>query len=85
MTMYAIVLGSERKSKDGYTSSRQSPTFYLDSTVQGIVNAEHAAKIALDIANTFHSAENNDVVNVYAINNDNGNDSFHLVYAKGEK
>lgn len=82
MTMYAIVLGSERTSKDGYTSSRQSPTFYLDSTVQGIVSAEHAAKIALDIANTFHAAENNDVVTVYAINNDNGSDSFRLVYAK---
>jgi len=78
MTMYAIVISSVRLTKDGYSSSRQTPTFYLDSKVQGIVNAKHAALIALDIANTFHATENNERISVYAINNDDGTDNYHM-------
>jgi hypothetical protein len=32
-----------------YTGSRSVPTFYLDSRVQGIVSAEHAAEVAAGI------------------------------------
>lgn len=34
-----------------FSGSRGCPTFYLDSDVQGIMNAEHAANIASDVVN----------------------------------
>jgi hypothetical protein len=33
------------------TITRQVPTFYLNKHTQGIVNEEHAAKIAADVIN----------------------------------
>jgi hypothetical protein len=38
------------KTTDGDTT-RQIPTFFLNGNIQGIVNAEHAAKIATGIVN----------------------------------
>lgn len=50
MTMYAIAAAINTFDPPcGWTGTRQLPTFFLDSTVQGIVDAEHAEKIAHDI------------------------------------
>lgn len=35
--------------KDGWTSTRQMPLFYLHPNVQGILNEEHAAEIAISM------------------------------------
>lgn len=43
---YEISASIERTTADGYTSVRAFPTFYLHSTVQGIVNVGHAERIA---------------------------------------
>ena len=32
---------------DGWTHSRSTPTFYLDERAQGIIDEDHARKIAL--------------------------------------
>ncbi len=37
--------------RDGWTTTHQVPTFYLDSAVQGILSKEHAKTIAADIVN----------------------------------
>jgi hypothetical protein len=37
------------RNDNGYTCSRQVPTFYLDSRVQGIVSVDHAEKIAREV------------------------------------
>jgi hypothetical protein len=37
--------------------TRQLPTFYLDSNVQGIVDGEHATHIAFDILNPTNSQD----------------------------
>jgi uncharacterized protein (UPF0212 family) len=39
-----------------WTGTRQCPTFYLDSKVQGIVSAEHAERIAREIVDPFDVA-----------------------------
>lgn len=49
--MYAIHATISHKTDSGYTGSRQIPTFYLDERVQGIVDEDHAARIASDIIN----------------------------------
>jgi hypothetical protein len=43
-TLYAINVRTLTR-KDGYTGSIDSPTFYLDSNVQGIVSEDHAKRI----------------------------------------
>lgn len=43
---------------DGWTRTRQLPTFYLDKNVQGIVDERHAKLIAEDILNPL---KNNDL------------------------
>lgn len=48
-TLYAVVGFVQRDLPSGYTSTRSLPTFYLDSTVQGIVSAAHAARIATEM------------------------------------
>ncbi len=50
---YAVTATVSRTSDTGWTSTRQVPTFLLDSRVQGITSAEHAARIALDVVNAF--------------------------------
>ena len=47
--MYAVTANYEHTTPDGYTGSRQIPTFYLSENVQGIVSEAHAATIARDI------------------------------------
>jgi hypothetical protein len=51
---YAVTVNVERTGADGWTSTFQLPTFYLDSNVQGIVSEEHAEKIARTIVDNMH-------------------------------
>jgi hypothetical protein len=46
--MYAVT-ATVTTLTDGWTSTRQVPTFYLDENVQGIVSEDHAARVAADI------------------------------------
>lgn len=50
--MYAVTATITR-ARSGWESTRQVPTFYLDSSVQGIVSEEHAAVIAREIIDPF--------------------------------
>lgn len=43
---YAVTAQVNRTRPDGWTSSRQVPTFYLNTAVQGILNDEHAHRVA---------------------------------------
>lgn len=45
--LYAIQAQVVWTNKKGWKTSRQIPTFFLDSDIQGIVNAEHAEEIAV--------------------------------------
>lgn len=51
--MYAISATQTRYREDEHgriwVSERQVPTFYLDENVQGIVDEDHAVRIAEDI------------------------------------
>jgi hypothetical protein len=53
MTMYAITATVETVSISStsgeWHGTRQVPTFFLDEDVQGIVSADHAARIAADV------------------------------------
>lgn len=40
---------------DGWTRTRQLPTFYLEKECQGIVNEQHAEAIAYDIINPLRN------------------------------
>lgn len=51
--MYQIEV-TETTPVEGGTVTRHYPTFYLHPDVQGIVNAEDAAKIALRIAGAYN-------------------------------
>lgn len=44
--IYAITANVTWTAKNGYHTSRQVPTFFLDSDIQGIVDCEHAEQIA---------------------------------------
>src|SRR5580693_1845789 len=46
MTTYAIHAQALTHAEGGWGGSVQVPMFYLDSRVQGIVSAEHAAEVA---------------------------------------
>lgn len=46
---YAISVVVSRQLPDGWTRTRQLPTFFLDERVQGIVSKEHAEKIARNL------------------------------------
>lgn len=48
-TMYAIHAAVETTGPDGFTGTRQVPTFYLHPSVQGILSEDQAVRIALDI------------------------------------
>lgn len=47
--VYAVTATVEHDAGDGYTGSRQIPTFYLHADVQGIVDEAHAEKVATAI------------------------------------
>jgi hypothetical protein len=49
--IHAMVTTHGTDSAGEYSGSKGTPTFYLDSDVQGIVNAEHAVNIANDVVN----------------------------------
>lgn len=46
--MYAITATVTRE-QNGWTCTRQVPTFYLDERAQGITDSEHAYRIAREI------------------------------------
>lgn len=44
------ITGLKRRNDDSsWTTTNQIPTFYLDSNIQGIVDSEHAERIARDV------------------------------------
>lgn len=45
--------------------ARQVPTFFLDSTVQGIVNGEHAARIGRDVLASVLPSDHNARIHVF--------------------
>ena len=47
--MWQITASVEIATADGWTSSRQIPTFYLDENAQGITRENGAIKVAEDI------------------------------------
>lgn len=61
VTVYAIHATIRTHGSNGFTGSVSVPTFYLDSRVQGIVSAEHAAGIAAGIVNTLGRTPREDV------------------------
>jgi hypothetical protein len=46
---YAVIVHTSRK-VDGWERRSHSPIFFLDGDVQGIVSADHAARIAVHMA-----------------------------------
>lgn len=48
---YAIHATLCHTDRQGWSTTYQIPTFYLDSNVQGITSAEHAERIAASIIN----------------------------------
>lgn len=55
--MFYTVTATITKQTPHGTITKQIPTFYLDSDVQGIVSAEHAKKIARTIIDPFDEHE----------------------------
>jgi hypothetical protein len=47
--MWQITASVEIATVDGWTSTRQLPTFYLDENVQGITQENGAVKVARDV------------------------------------
>lgn len=47
--MYYCIVAQIERTNDGWTRSTQVPTFYLHAAVQGIVDANHACRIAADV------------------------------------
>lgn len=61
--MYQVT-GTVVELKDGWREVRQIPTFYLDRAVQGIVDAQHAVKIAQGVVDPLGKATE---VHLYAV------------------
>jgi hypothetical protein len=53
MAQYIITASVHTPGEDGWQKSRNVPTFELNSRIQGIVTAGHAAGIARDIVDPF--------------------------------
>jgi hypothetical protein len=51
---YSVQASVSNVSKYGWVSVRHLPTFYLDSQVQGIIDSEHAKRIAREIVDPFY-------------------------------
>ena len=67
MTTYAVHAQILTHSA-GYAGSVQVPLFYLDSRVQGILNAGHAADIARGVLNPLGTIDRSDLdVRAYAV------------------
>lgn len=52
-SLYVVAAQVVIRTDDGWDSSRQVPTFLLDPVIQGIVSADHAARIGLSILTTM--------------------------------
>lgn len=63
--MYAIDVRLEKKA-DGFTSNRYMPTFYLDENVQGILDENMAAFMAVDMFEQILQFANEGDIQVYA-------------------
>jgi hypothetical protein len=55
--MMYVITAQVLTEQDGYTGSRQVPTFYLDSALQGITDVSHATDIAKTIIDPMGSLE----------------------------
>jgi len=55
--MLYVITAQVLTSENGYTGSRQVPSFYLDSALQGITDAAHATDIAKTIIDPMGSLE----------------------------
>jgi hypothetical protein len=53
-TLY-VIQGQVLTTENGFAGSRQIPTFYLDSAVQGITSEAHALEIAREIIDPMHA------------------------------
>lgn len=49
---YIIAASVTEVTPDGWTSTRELPTFILSADIQGIVDEDHARRIALDLLRT---------------------------------
>jgi hypothetical protein len=52
-TFYQVDATITRRDAEGWTSTRQIPTFYLNSDVQGMLSVEHARRVADDVIATI--------------------------------
>ena len=52
---------------DGWTSTRHSPTFYLHSNVQGIVDEAHAERIAIDMVRDMMAPGDEGIINAHVV------------------
>ena len=65
--MYAVSVQVITHDGD-YSGSKSVPTFYLDSTVQGITGPEHAADVARDVVNPLGTIAPEDLnIRAYAV------------------
>jgi hypothetical protein len=84
MTVYAITATIATRHTDRYGNawcgSKQVPTFYLDSRVQGITDANHAASIATDVLNLLGTIDPSDIT-ISAVAVDPERESAELDYA----
>jgi len=55
--MLYVITAQVLTSQSGHNGSQQVPTFYLDSALQGITDAEHAVKIARYIIDPMGTLE----------------------------
>ncbi len=51
--LYRVLATVARVTEQGYRTSAQIPTFFLDRDVQGIQSSEHAAGIAISAIDPF--------------------------------
>ncbi len=68
--MYSITAQFNGKRENGYSFSRQVPTFFLDESVQGIIDENHAWNIALDILDpidSFRAAHPLNIIDVVVV------------------
>lgn len=61
--LYSVVANLSVEREDGWTRTTGVPTFFLDSSVQGITNEAHAESIARDILLAFTRAQGEDIAN----------------------
>lgn len=55
--MFYLITGTETLDNGNGRISRQIPSFFLNSNIQGIVSEEHAVKIAKDILDPWDNVD----------------------------